>query len=136
VKKGYNISALILLIWGSIIMLVFWLWPDFISSLFFYKAEEIACSSDYLKIIGLSEPFMCVELLAVGALSGLGKTNVCSFISVILTVIRIPMAYALSRTALGVNGVWIALTISSVLKGIVLHIAFVVQCKKLNIQSE
>ena len=38
----------------------------------------------YLTIIGVSEAFMAVELMTVGALSGLGKTHLCSVISIYL----------------------------------------------------
>ena len=67
---------------------------------------------------------MCVELMAVGAISGLGKTKLCSGISIVLTGLRIPLAYVLSRTGLGVDGIWWALSLTSILKGIVLHLAF------------
>ena len=67
---------------------------------------------------------MCVELMTVGALSGLGRTKLCSIISILLTGSRIPLALLLTHTGLGLNGVWWALTISSVVKGIVFYFAF------------
>ena len=74
----------------------------------------ITCgSSDFPKI------FLSVEMMTVGALSGLGRTQLCSLISVGLTVIRIPLALVLSNTALGLNGIWWALTLSTVSKGII-----------------
>ena len=72
---------------------------------------------------------MCVELLAIGAISGLGNTNICSLISIVFTAIRIPLAIGLLSLGVGLNGIWWALTISSVLKGIILHFVFVKQCK-------
>ena len=74
--------------------------------------------------VGLGEAFMCVELMTVGALSGLGRTKLCSIISILLTGSRIPLALLLTHTGLGLNGVWWALTISSVVKGIVFYFAF------------
>lgn len=78
----------------------------------------------------LQQPFMCLELMAIGAISGMGNTKLCSLISIVLTGLRIPMAYALSATGLGVDGVWWALAISSILKGITLHVAFYWVCKR------
>ena len=130
VKKGYKISALIVLIWGIIVTLLFILFPESISKMFFFEKDAIYISINYLIIVGLSEPFMCVELLAIGAISGLGNTKLCSTISIIFTGIRIPLAYILMTNGLGVNGIWWALTISSILKGIILHFAFLNQCKK------
>jgi len=40
-------------------------------------------------------------------------------ITIVLTAARIPLAMVLSRTALGLNGIWWALTITSIVKGIV-----------------
>lgn len=87
--------------------------------LFFHEEEVIRLSVDYLRIIGFSEIFLSVEMMTVGALSGLGRTQLCSLISVGLTVIRIPLALVLSNTALGLNGIWWALTLSTVSKGII-----------------
>lgn len=130
VKKGYRISAISMLVWGGLIALVFLLFPGPISTIFFHEEEVIKTSIGYLMIIGISEPFMCLELMAIGAISGMGNTKVCSLISIILTGLRIPLAYMLTWMGLGVEGVWWALTISSILKGIVLHIAFHKQCRK------
>ena len=67
---------------------------------------------------------MCVELMTVGALSGLGRTKLCSIISILLTGSRVPLAVMLSMTPLALNGIWWALTLSSVAKGILFVITF------------
>ena len=130
VKKGYRISAVTMIVWGTLIMLAFLVFPRQISEIFFHEADVVAVSMQYLIIIGFSEPFMCLELMAIGAISGMGNTKLCSLISIVLTGLRIPLAYALSATGLGVEGVWWALTISSILKGITLHVAFYRVCKR------
>ena len=84
----------------------------------------MAIAVDYLIIIGFSEAFMSVELLTIGALSGLGRTRLCSIISIVLTGARIPLAMLLSGTALGLNGIWWALTLTSITKGIVFTLTF------------
>lgn len=130
VKKGYRISAITMIVWGTLIALAFIVFPRQISEIFFHEADVVAISMQYLIIIGFSEPFMCLELMAIGAISGMGNTKLCSLISIVLTGLRIPMAYALSATGLGVDGVWWALTISSILKGIMLHVAFYWVCRR------
>ena len=57
-------------------------------------------------------------------LSGLGRTKLCSIISIVLTSARIPLAMILTQTSLGLNGVWWALTITSITKGIVFYFTF------------
>ena len=78
----------------------------------------IPLGADYLRILGYGQMFMCVELMTVGALSGLGKTFSSSVISILFTSARIPLAIVLGKV-LGLNGIWWAFTISSVAKGIV-----------------
>ncbi|MGN0334119.1 MAG: MATE family efflux transporter [Lachnospiraceae bacterium] len=132
VKKGYFLSAAAIAAWGTLIGLTFLLFPEQISELFFYEPEVIKISMGYLMIIGIGEPLMCVEIVAVGAISGLGNTKICSIISIILTGLRIPLALFLSRMGMGLNGIWWALTVSSVCKGIVFHLTFHRECKKLS----
>ena len=67
----------------------------------------------------------------MGALSGLGKTFLCSVISISLTSARIPLAMFLGSTSLGLNGIWWALTISSVAKGLVFFINYMMILKRL-----
>lgn len=124
VKKGYRLSAITVGIWGLLVGVSFFCFAKQISSIFFFEEEVIRLSMNYLIIIGVSEAFMCVELMSVGALSGLGQTKICSVISILLTGMRIPLALVLSSTAFGLNGIWCALTISSICKGIALYIAF------------
>lgn len=129
VKKGYRISFITMTVWGLLILALFELLPTQLSEIFFHEADVIPVMVNYFVIIGLCEPFMCVELMAVGAISGLGKTKVCSAISIIFTGMRIPLAMILSRTALGLDGIWWALTITSIMKGVILHLTFYHECK-------
>lgn len=85
----------------------------------------------YLVILGLCQMFMCIELTTVGALSGLGKTLLCSVLSVVFTSARIPLAMILSGTALGLDGVWWAFTISSIIKGILFFFSFLIVVRRL-----
>ena len=124
VRKGYRASFWTTAVWGGLITFIFLCFPRPISQIFFHEAEVIGESVGYLVIIGISEAFMCVELMTVGALSGLGRTKLCSVISILFTGARIPLALALSGTALGLQGIWWALTLSSVIKGILFTIAF------------
>lgn len=105
-------------------MLVFVFLPEPISGVFFHEPSAIATSVGYLVIVGFSEPFLCVELMTVGALSGLGKTHLCSVISILLTSARIPLAILLTATSLKLLGVWWALTLTSVIKGVTFVCAF------------
>ncbi len=88
--------------------------------------KSIAIGSEYLKILGYSQLFMCIEITTAGAFNGLGKTLLPSIISIVFTGLRVPSAELLStQTALGLNGVWWSISLSSVIKGILLMVAFI-----------
>lgn len=124
VRKGYYFSAAMIAVWGSLIGMLFILFPNGIANIFFHEPEVVAIAVSYLMIIAVGEPFMCVEIVSSGVISGLGNTKLCSIISILFTGSRIPLAYFLSCTALSLDGIWWALTITSICKGIVFFVAF------------
>ncbi|MBP1932761.1 MATE family efflux transporter [Ammoniphilus resinae] len=119
IKKGYQNALWITVIFGSLISLLFILLPGQIFSLFLSDKTSLMLGTDYMRIIGFSQLFMCLELMTVGAFNGIGKTYIPPIFSIILTALRIPMAIVLSGP-FGLNGVWMSIAISSVLKGIIL----------------
>ena len=124
VKKGYRASQWTVGIWGIFITLLFVSVPRPIANIFFHEPKAIATAVDYLIIVGFSEAFLCIETTTVGALSGLGRTHLCSVISIIFTSARIPLAIILGGTSLGLNGIWWALSSTSIVKGVLFVIVF------------
>ena len=129
VKKGYHLALLSMTAWGLLITALFVLMPVQLSSIFFHEENVIPVMVDYFIVVGFSQTFMCVELMAIGAISGLGNTKICSTISILITGLRIPLAIILSNTALGLNGIWWALTLTSMVKGLVFNLVFHRQCR-------
>ena len=123
VRKGYKASLWTVGIWGVLISAIFICVPGPIAKIFFHEPKAIATAVGYLTIIGFSEAFMCVELTTVGALSGLGRTRLCSIISIIFTSARIPLAILLGGI-MGLNGIWWALSSTSIVKGIIFTSTF------------
>lgn len=123
VRKGYRASLWTVGIWGLLISLVFICFPQAIADIFFHEPKAVATAVGYLVIIGFSEAFMCVELTTVGALSGLGRTRLCSIISITFTSARIPLAIILGGL-IGLSGIWWALSVTSIIKGIIFTCTF------------
>lgn len=119
VRKGYKAALWSVGSWGLFITAIFVFAPKAIAEIFFHEPRAIAIAVGYLVIIGFSEAFMSVELMTVGALSGLGKTHLCSVISILFTSARIPLAVILSATSLGLEGIWWALSVTSIVKGVI-----------------
>ena len=123
VRKGYRASLWTVGIWGLLISFVFICFPKAIADIFFHEPKAVVTAVGYLVIIGFSEAFMCVELTTVGALSGLGRTRLCSIISIAFTSARIPLAIILGGL-IGLSGIWWALSITSIIKGIIFTCTF------------
>lgn len=118
-KKGYWISMAVIGAWGFMTSCILFFGAEPIFCLFIREPEVVPVGVSYLMILGIGQMFMCEELVTGGALQGLGKTMACSVLTIVFTAARIPLAYVLSRTSLGLNGIWWALTVTSIVKGIV-----------------
>lgn len=130
IDKGIKIILSMSVFLGSIsaVALIFFSSPIF--RIFIDEPEALKSGINYLVILGYSQIFMCIEIITIGMFNGFGETRIPSIISIVFTGARIPMALFLSSTALGVNGVWWAISISSILKGILLPIFYKAYRKK------
>ncbi|WP_320046683.1 MATE family efflux transporter [uncultured Ilyobacter sp.] len=131
IKKGYATGIAIISVVGvfATLLLIFFARPIF--SIFIPEGEVIKFGVEYLKILGYSQLFMCIEIVTAGAFNGLGKTSPPSIVSIAFNALRIPMSIFLSsESLLGLNGVWWTLTITSILKGLVLVGWFLLMVKK------
>lgn len=63
--------------------------------------------------------FMMLEITTQGLFYGTGRTVPPAIISISFNSLRIPLALILASTGLGIAGVWWAISISSIAKGIV-----------------
>ena len=134
VRKGYRASLWTVGIWGLLISVVFICFPQTIADIFFHEPKAVATAVGYLVIIGFSEAFMCVELTTVGALSGLGRTRLCSIISITFTSARIPLAIILGGLT-GLSGIWWALSVTSIVKGIIFTCTFLWITRKRQVKN-
>lgn len=124
VKSGYLTAVGTMILWGCFTSSLLILIPGPIFSLFIREPEILPYGISYLRILGYSQLFMCIEITTVGAFSGLGKTVPAAIISIILTFSRIPLALFLSSTVLGLDGIWWAYSVSSIAKGVIFFGSF------------
>ncbi|QSX06975.1 MATE family efflux transporter [Sedimentibacter sp. zth1] len=132
-KEGYYTSIKISIILGLFTTSLLVFLPGPIFYIFLPEKGLLPLGIDYLRILGYSQLFMCTEIVTSGAFAAFGRTTVPSIINVVFTAIRIPMAIVLIKLFGGLNGIWWALTISSVIRGILLPSMFVYFLKKNNI---
>lgn len=129
VRAGYRASFFMTGAVGAIGMVLMIFFPDFLAGLFFRNSFEIEAASAYLIIVGFSEIFMCTEIMTSGAFAGLGNTWFPSTVIGIVTAMRIPLSQALIPSY-GVRGVWMAISVTSMAKGLILFVAFQIYLKK------
>jgi len=102
------------------------LFPVPLFSIFLSDATSVALGRDYLVILGFSQLFICLELMATGAFFGWGRTTIPAMVGITFTVLRIPMAYALIHFwRCDLTSVWWSISISSMAKGVVLVALYV-----------
>lgn len=126
VKKGYFSAMGVMMLWGVFTSFVLIAFPEVLFRIFITEAEVIPMGVDYLRILGISQLFMCTESASAGAFQGLGRTVPPSLVGVVFTALRIPLAMLLAGTALGLNGIWWSIAVSSIVKGVILPVWLIV----------
>ena len=125
IYKGYFITLGTASVVGVLATYLLYFHADIIFGAFIPETEAIAYGVVYLKILALSQLFMCIEIVTAGAFNGLGKTLQPAVVSIVFTGMRVPVAIVLSSaTLLGLNGVWWSISMSSVVKGVLLVVMF------------
>ena len=133
IRKGYGYTMLIGGILGLSVSALFLLFGEEIFSIFLDQPESIYLGGVYLKILAISQIFMIFEISTRGAFNGIGRTIPPSLTGIIFTGSRIPLAFWLSSIpTLGLFGVWWSITLSSVVKGIVLPVWLLIIFRGIN----
>ena len=130
VVRGYFAGLSIMSVIGILASLLLILAARPLFSIFISEEETIRQGVIYLRILGFSQLFMCLESTSAGAFNGLGKTIPPSITGIVFNGLRIPAALLLSSTSLGLKGVWWAISLSSICKGIVLTSWYLVMLKR------
>ena len=71
---------------------------------------------------------MSIEIGGSGFLSGIGDTRTPALINSILNVLRLPLAL-IFMPMMGVAGVWIGMSLTSVFKGVIIYIFTLIRLK-------
>ena len=125
VLEAYHTTLKMTTVFGILCTLLF------VFSLIVPQKEAYEAGGIFLRIDGYSMLFMMLEITMQGLFYGTGRTVPPAIISITFNSLRIPMAIALSAMGLGIVGVWWAISISSMLKGVVAFIWFRALQKKI-----
>lgn len=118
IKKAYNSAIKIGEAYVVFTGLLFLFFAPQIMTIFSNNQETIEVGTLYLRIIAIGQFFAVFEMVGNGVFSGLSLSKIPTSISIPLTVARIPLAFLLTNYY-GIAGVFIAILITSILKGLI-----------------
>lgn len=131
IRRGFYISTAVMAIWGVLITFILYFGSGSLVAIFLPgDTAAIEMGAQYLKILAFCQMLACLEGVSAGAFRGAGLTLVPSVVSVLCNIGRVLLAKTLSATALGVDGIWWALSIGAAARGLVLYLCCLVYLKR------
>ena len=129
IKDGYSTALIIGISYSLLMSLIFIFFKEPIIKLFIRDINTSIIAYGYLQAVAYSQAFSTIEMVSNGLFTGLGKPKIPATISIIFTILRIPMALILMKSY-GINGVWWSIAISSILKGSVAYLIYKLKVSK------
>ena len=129
IKQGYYTALLLGIIYSMIMSIIFIIFKEPIIRLFIREKSTILIASSYLQAVAFSQSFSTIEMVSNGLFTGLGMPKIPAIISIVFTVLRIPIALVLMKT-LGIQGVWWSIAISSILKGVAAYSVYLIKIRR------
>ncbi len=124
IRKGYHISLVSLLIWEGLVTLLLIFGGRFFFSLFLREPAEILdMGATYLRILAGCQFFMALEGACAGTFRGIGRTLPPSICSIAANSVRPLLCWWLAQW-MGLNGLWMGITLSAALRGLMMFIWF------------
>lgn len=130
INKGLKISLLVQGAWGIFVTLVLIFGGGMIYRLFTDNPEIIESGIRYLRIAAFVQIVSCVDAVCAGTFRGLGKTIPPSVTTITFNILRVFIAFALSRTPLGLYGVFIGAASGIFLRGVAIFIWYMIYSQK------
>lgn len=137
VVGSFKAAIVIMGIFGAMTGLALYVFAGPVFGAFIKEEPALSMGVVYLRIISVSQIFMCLEITMAGGFNGLGKSVPPAVVGVVFNALRIPAAYLLSTyTVLELRGVWWSISIGSVLKGTVLFFILLIVLKALRKEAQ
>lgn len=132
-RKAYLNTLQALVGYGLIVSLAFVFFGGAIFGIIVPEKNAMEAGAQYLFVVGLVQIFMMLELTTQGMFNGIGRTIEPAAISISCNLLRIPLAWYLASTLnMGIIGVWWAIAISTIIKGTILPLWFLILYRRLS----
>lgn len=124
IRRGYKLSLAVLFSWEIIVTVLLLFGGRFLFSLFLKEPPVILdMGATYLKILAGCQIFMGLEGACSGVFRGVGQTLPPSLCSIGSNLLRPLLCWAFALW-LGLNGMWLGVTVSAALRGLSMFIWF------------
>lgn len=131
VHEGVRISSMAMALWGVVVTALLYFGGSAILGVFLPgETESIAAGTSLLRILALCQIAGCLEGVASGAFRGLGHTAPPSIISISTNMLRVLLAYLLSRGPLGLDGIWWGMSLGALLRGGGMYIWYLIYARR------
>jgi Na+-driven multidrug efflux pump len=98
--------------------------PESVIAVFIDDHEVVTAGVTYVLLVGMTQVFMAAEVVLIGAFAGWQWTAAPAVVVVGFTAARIPLAYWLVELGWGVEGVWSAIAVTTIVKALILALLF------------
>ncbi|MHC1787840.1 MAG: MATE family efflux transporter [Christensenellales bacterium] len=136
IRRGYHLSLFTLLVWEAFVTLLLLFGGRFLFSIFLREPPALLdMGAQYLAILAGCQLFNALEGACGGAFRGMGKTLPPSLCSISSNLLRPLLCWWLAQR-LGLNGLWLGVTLSAALRGLTMFIWFTLQERRLPPEDE
>lgn len=118
VLGAYATTLKMTAVFGTFCTLLFVFWGSELFSLIVPEPQAYKAGGVFLRIDGYSMLFMMLEITTQGLFYGTGRTIPPAVISIGFNTLRIPLAMLLASIGMEITGVWWAISLTSIAKGI------------------
>ena len=128
--KALKSTLFMTFIFGIVCTFLFVFYGNQIFAIFVPEKEAYETGGLALRIDGYSQLFMMLEITLQGVFYGIGRTIPPAIISISCNYLRIPMALLFVSFGWGLAGIWWCISITSILKGIIILFWFLIIKKR------
>lgn len=135
---AYKYTLIILGVAGALISLLFVFEGQKIFGLIVPRPDAMIAGGKYMMVMGSIQIFMMFEMSSQGMFNGLGRTMQPAIVIIVFNLLRIPLSYFFAKDISPndpIMGVWWAMAITTVAKGIIIPAWLYTVASKLNKQQ-
>ena len=130
IRECGRVSLLTIALWGVGVTILLLTAGGPLFRIFLPDPTLVGMGVSYLQILALCQVFGSVEAAAAGVFRGIGRTMPPSVVSISCNAFRVVLSYVLAQTSLGLNGIWLGITLGACMRGLWIFIWYLVMIRR------